>query len=216
MVFPRVGDVDSPADYLQRRRADSQNPLMRLMSRAMLKRRRRRARTPEVFQWQTSLGSNIFQSANRCRIARGRRRAVAAPCCADRRVLPPWWVWVALVVGSVSAGCLVRRRSLRALEVAPPPTRNERGSGGQVCDRCERPGRPRVGWRRRERCLPGRLLEGAARQRHRSFRRHCRRIGRVHSNAVLVAQDEFDRAERIWNDMSFGRVSRMRWGPCLS
>ena len=30
-------------------------------------------------------------------------------------------------------------------------------------------------------------------------------------NAVLVAQDEFDRAEQIWSTMSFGRVLQMRW-----
>lgn len=35
-------------------------------------------------------------------------------------------------------------------------------------------------------------------------------------NAVLVAQDEFGKAESIWHDMSFGRVLRFRWQTLLA
>lgn len=35
-------------------------------------------------------------------------------------------------------------------------------------------------------------------------------------NAVLVANDDFDKAESIWHDMSFGRVLRLRWHAALA
>jgi hypothetical protein len=35
-------------------------------------------------------------------------------------------------------------------------------------------------------------------------------------NAVLIAQDEFGKAESIWHDMSFGRVLRFRWQTLLA
>jgi predicted acylesterase/phospholipase RssA len=125
---------------------------------------------------------------------------------------PPWWVWVALTIGLALAGCLVRRRSLRALEVAPP-TNAERaravaagraiaasGPVGLVLGGGGAKGAYQVGcWKalRDSGIIRFGAIAGTS-------------IGAL--NAVLVAQDEFDHAERIWNTMSFGRVLQMRWG----
>ena len=129
--------------------------------------------------------------------------------------LPPWWVWVALMTGLILAGYLVRRCSLRALDVAPP-TSAERARAA-AAGRAIAASGP-IGL-----VLGGGGAKGA-------YQVGCwkalRESGIVHFagiagtsvgalNAVLVAQDEFDRAERTWNEMSFGRVLRMRWWTLL-
>ncbi|WP_157676501.1 patatin-like phospholipase family protein [Afipia sp. GAS231] len=142
----------------------------------------------------------------------GLMRRLAAPIVA---YCPPWWAWVALTIGLVPAGCLVRRRSLRALEVAPP-TNAERaqaaaagraiaasGPVGLVLGGGGAKGAYQVGcWKalRDSGIVRFGAIAGTS-------------VGAL--NAVLVAQDEFDRAERIWNNMSFGRVLQMRWWSLL-
>jgi hypothetical protein len=124
---------------------------------------------------------------------------------------PPWWAWLAFALALVVFGFLARGRSLRALAVAPPDDAERararaagqalaaRGPIGLVLGGGGAKGAYQIGcWKALRECGMDRYgpLAGTS-------------VGAL--NAVLVAQDEFDRSERIWHDMDFGRVLRMRW-----
>ena len=124
---------------------------------------------------------------------------------------PPWWAWLAFAATLFVVGSVVRRRSLRALAVAPPNDAERaraaaagqalaaRGPIGLVLGGGGAKGAYQIGcWRALRECGIDHYgaLAGTS-------------VGAL--NAVLVAQNEFDRAERIWHDMGFGRVLRVRW-----
>jgi predicted acylesterase/phospholipase RssA len=129
---------------------------------------------------------------------------------------PPWWAWAAVAAGLLVAGWIVRRASLRALDVAPPNDAERaraaaagqelaaRGSVGLVLGGGGAKGAYQVGcWKALRECGLAQFgaLAGTS-------------VGAL--NAVLVAQDAFERAERIWHDMRFGRVLRLRWHAPLA
>lgn len=124
---------------------------------------------------------------------------------------PPWWMWVIFIVSLFTFGLLARKGSLRALQVVPPADveRTRAAAAGR-----EIAARGLIGL-----VLGGGGAKGAYQVGCWKALRECGivRFGAIAGtsvgalNAILVAQDEFDHAERIWNDMSFGRVLRMRW-----
>lgn len=126
---------------------------------------------------------------------------------------PPWWAWLACATVLVLLGLLVRSRSLRALEVAVPDaaTRSRAVAAGQALAASGPIGLVLGGGGAKGAYQIGcwQALRESGIDRFGALAGTS--VGAL--NAVLVAQDDFDRAVRIWHDMGFGRVLRLRW--CL-
>lgn len=126
-------------------------------------------------------------------------------------MMPPWWVWPILTVIAFLAAWRIRILSLRSLEVAAP-TDQERSRAHKVGQAIA--ARGTIGL-----VLGGGGAKGAYEIGCWKALRECgiEHFGAIAGtsvgalNAVLVAQDDYGRAEAIWHDMSFGRVLKLNW-----